>query len=179
MKQATILSLGLCALLAAGTAYANTEPRVLGAFADWSAHSFDDASGKVCFMTSKPQKSEASVKGVNRGNIALFVTHWAGDKTKNVISVSMGYPLKEGTPVTVTIDGKTYALATNLSNKPEEVEMAWAPDQATDDAIAGAIQKGSRMVVKGTSRRGTLTTDTYSLKGTGDAYKAISADCGL
>ena len=179
MKHAAILSLGLSVLLAAGTAFANTDPRALGAFGDWSAHSFDDATGKVCFMTSEPTKSEASVKGVNRGKIALFITHWAGDKTKNVISVSMGYPLKEGTPVTVTVDGKTYALATNLSNKSEEAEMAWAPDQATDDALASAIQKGSRLTVKGTSRRGTITTDTYSLKGTGDAYKAISGDCGF
>lgn len=179
MKHATVLSLGLSLLLAAGTAFANTDPRVLGVFGDWRAHSFDDASGKACFMTSEPTRSEASVKGVNRGKIALFITHWAGDKTKNVISVSMGYPLKEGTPVTVTVDGKTYALATNLSNKAEEAEMAWAPDQATDDALAAAIQKGSRLVVKGTSRRGTITTDTYSLKGTGDAYKAISSDCGF
>lgn len=170
---------GFCALLAAGTAFANANTQSLGVFGDWKAHSFQDATGKVCFMTSEPQKTEATVKGVNRGKIAFFVTHWAGDKTKNVISVSMGYPLKEGTPVTVTVDGKTYALATNLSNKAEEAEMAWAPDQATDDALAAAVQKGSRLVIKGTSRRGTLTTDTYSLKGTGAAYKAISDDCGF
>lgn len=35
------------------------------------------------------------------------------------------------------------------------------------------------MVVRGTSTRGTRTADTYSLKGTGDAYKAISTACGL
>ncbi|MDY0008166.1 MAG: invasion associated locus B family protein [Bdellovibrionales bacterium] len=170
---------GFAALLMSGAAMASTQTQSLGAFGDWKAHSFVDGGGKVCFMTSEPQKSEANVKGVNRGKIAFFVTHWAADKTKNVISVSMGYPLKEGTPVTVTVDGKTFALATNLSNKPEEAEMAWAADQATDDALAAALQKGSRLVVKGTSRRGTLTTDTYSLKGTGASYRAISQDCGV
>jgi hypothetical protein len=177
--RALLLAGGFCALLVAGTAFANANTQSLGVFGDWKAHSFQDATGKVCFMTSEPQKSEANVKGVNRGKIAFFVTHWAGDKTKNVISVSMGYPLKEGTPVTVTVDGKTYALASNLSNKAEEAEMAWAPDQATDDALAAAVQKGNRLVVKGTSRRGTLTTDTYSLRGTGAAYKAITDDCGF
>ncbi|HCS22805.1 MAG TPA: invasion associated locus B family protein [Alphaproteobacteria bacterium] len=181
MKHTAVLTGAFALLLSAGVAFAASDTATLGVFGDWKAHSFVDAGtgGKACFMTSEPKKTEANVKGVNRGKIAVFVTHWAADKTKNVISVSMGYPLKEGTPVSITIDGKTYALATNLSNKAEEVEMAWAPDQATDDAIAEAVQKGSRMVIKGTSRRGTLTTDTYSLKGTGDAYKAISNDCGF
>ena len=179
--RALLIAGGFCAYLAAGTAFASNNTQALGVFNDWKAFSFVDAGmgGKACFMTSEPKKTEASVKGVNRGKIALFVTHWAGDKTKNVISVSMGYPLKEGTPVTVTVDCKTYALATNLSNKADEAEMAWAPDQATDDALAAAIQRGSQLVVKGTSRRGTLTTDTYSLKGTGASYRAISQDCGV
>jgi hypothetical protein len=35
------------------------------------------------------------------------------------------------------------------------------------------------MIVKGTSSRGTLTTDTYSLSGFTAAFNAISKACGL
>jgi hypothetical protein len=35
------------------------------------------------------------------------------------------------------------------------------------------------MTVKGMSKRGTLTTDTFSLKGSGEAYDAVSKECGL
>jgi hypothetical protein len=56
--------------------------------------------------------------------------------------------------------------------------MAWAPDTAQDNAITEAIKTGSSMVVKGTSSRGTVTTDTFSLSGSSKAYEAISTECG-
>ena len=37
--------------------------------------------------------------------------------------------------------------------------------------------RGARLVVKGTSSRGTKTTDTYSLKGFSAAFKAIGKAC--
>ena len=38
--------------------------------------------------------------------------------------------------------------------------------------------RGERMIVEGTSNRGTQTKDTYSLIGFARAYKAINAKCG-
>ena len=178
MKNTFCAALLSAALSLPAAAYAADVDHI-GTFGDWKAFSFTDGGGKVCFMTSTPIKSEISVSGAQRGDIAFYITHWAADKTKNVVSTAVGYPLKEGTAVTVAVDGTNYTLATNLSNKAAEKEMAWAPDQATDNALTNAIQKGSTMTVRGTSTRGTRTADTYSLKGTGDAYKAISAACGL
>ena len=40
-----------------------------------------------------------------------------------------------------------------------------------------AMKGGKAMVVKGTSSRGTLTTDTYSLAGFTAAYAAIGKAC--
>ncbi|MDX1424550.1 MAG: invasion associated locus B family protein, partial [Kiloniellales bacterium] len=48
-----------------------------------------------------------------------------------------------------------------------------------DQAIVKAMRAGSSMVVKGTSSRGTVTTDTYSLLGFSKAYAAISKACGV
>ncbi len=178
MRKTICAALIAAALALPAAAYAADADHI-GTFGDWKAFSFMEGSGKVCFMTSTPTRSEASVASVKRGDIAFYITHWSADKTRNVVSTAVGYPLKEGTAVSVAIDGTNYTLATNLSNNPAEKEMAWAPDQATDNALAAAIQKGSSMVVRGTSTRGTRTADTYSLKGTGDAYKAISTACGF
>ena len=41
------------------------------------------------------------------------------------------------------------------------------------------MRKGRTMVVTGTSTRGTLTTDTYSLSGFTKASRAIAKACGL
>lgn len=178
MKK-TLCAAVVAAALSLPAAARGADADLIGTFGDWKAFSFMEGNGKVCFMTSTPTKSEASVASAKRGDIAFYITHWAADKTKNVVSTAVGYPLKEGTAVTITVDGANYTLATNLSNKPAEKEMAWAPDQATDNALAAAIQKGSTMVVRGISTRGTRTADTYSLKGTGDAYRAISNACGF
>lgn len=148
------------------------DPQVLGTYGAWRALTFDDkgSKGKVCFMSSRPEKEEGNY--TRRGDVAFFVTHWAGEGTRDVVSVSIGYAFKTGSPLRVSIDGRDFTMAT-------DGEMAWATDAATDKAISEAIRKGSRMVVRGTSQRGTLTTDTYSLKGSGDAYAAINKACGF
>ena len=151
-------------------ARAASEPRQIGAFGDWSAHTFEDNGHKVCFMSSQPKKDEGKYK--KRGEIFAFITHWAGDNAKNVFSVSAGYTYQSGSDVTVKIDDKSFTLFT-------KGEMAWTKDQDTDNAITEALLKGSKMVIKGKSLRGTPTVDTYSLKGSADAYRAIGAECGM
>jgi hypothetical protein len=44
--------------------------------------------------------------------------------------------------------------------------------------LLAAMRDGSKMIVKGTSRRGTLTTDEYSLKGISAALDKIASECG-
>ncbi len=164
LLTAAMLAYGL---LTAGSATA-ADPVELGSYGVWKALSFSEAGGKVCFMTAKPEKQEG--KFTKRGDVAFFITHWAKEGTRDVVSVSIGYPFRGGSNLNVTIDGKAYTMAT-------DGEMAWATDVATDKAMSEAVRKGSKMVVKGVSKRGTETTDTYSLKGSGDAYKAISNAC--
>ena len=83
-----------------------------------------------------------------------------------------GYSYKKGADVTLSVDGKKFTLFT-------QNDMAWAADAAADTALTNAIQKGSTMVVKGVSAKGTNTKDTFSLKGSTKAYEAITKACGL
>ncbi|MES2728846.1 MAG: invasion associated locus B family protein [Pseudomonadota bacterium] len=145
-------------------------PKDLGQFGGWSTYSFQENGQNSCFMAAHPQKDEGAYK--KRGDIIATITHRPAEKTRNTFSYATGYAYKVKSDVTVTIDGQKFTLFT-------DGETAWAPDQATDDALAKAIQQGSQMVVTGTSSRGTLTKDTFSLKGSGDAHAAISRACGL
>ena len=70
------------------------------------------------------------------------------------------------------IGSKSWNLFTDGSS-------AWAPTASEDKAIVKAMRAGSSMVVKGTSSRGTLTTDTYSLLGFSKALGDINQACGL
>ncbi len=146
------------------------EPRQIGKYGDWTAYELMEQGSKVCYMVSKPTVSKG--KYTNRGEIFALITHRPAENTKDVFSYITGYTYKHGSDATVTIDGKRYMLFT-------QDDTAWAPDADADARLAKAIQQGSNMVVRGTSRYGTLTTDKYSLKGSGSAYKSISKACSV
>lgn len=152
------------------TASHATELTMLGDFAAWHAYSYDDDGGKVCFMSASPMKSNISNAKATRDAPELFITHWTADNTANVISVNLGY-VPSG-KVTMQIDGKSYDMTANG-------ETAWMETSDKDNTITLALQKGSSAVVQAASARGTRTSDTYSLKSSATAYKAISQSCGV
>lgn len=144
------------------------EPKLLSTHGDWTAYSFKEGTGNVCYMASQPKKSEGNYK--KRDQVFALVTHRPAENTKNVFSYIAGYTYQPGSEVDLKIDDKTFKLFTHK-------DMAWAKDAETDNKITDAIRKGSSMVVKGTSSRGTATTDNFSLKGTGGAHDAIGKAC--
>ena len=159
----------LMALALAVPAHAE-EPQLIGTFTSWSAYKLNENGNKVCYMISKPVTDEGNYQ--RRGDIYALVTHRPAENTTNVFSYMAGYPYKSESEADITIDGRKYSLFTHE-------ETAWAPDSNTDKQVANALQSGSQMVVKGVSTKGTETTDTYSLKGSTAAYKAISKECGV
>lgn len=161
-----VLSLSLPVVFASD-AFANA-PRLLGKHGVWEAYTFNEDGQKVCYMAAKPNSAKGNYS--SRGDIYALITHRPGEGTRNVFSYIAGYGYKAGSDVTLKVDGNAIILFT-------QDDTAWAPDASTDNKISEAIRKGSTMVVTGTSARGTLTTDTFSLRGSGAAYDAISKEC--
>lgn len=158
------------AFMVSSSAYAkNLKPRLLLESGDWKAYMLTENGHKVCYMVSQPKQEEGNYK--RRGDIYALVTHRPSENTMDVFSYVAGYSYQNGSSVTVSFGGRSFKLFT-------QGETAWAEDAATDKKIAAAIRSGSNMIVKGTSSRGTPTKDTFSLKGSGAAYKAISKECG-
>ncbi len=146
------------------------EPRLIGTHGDWSAFVFIEDGNKVCYMASQPKKSEGNYS--RRDEPFALVTHRPAEGTKNVFSYITGYTYKAGGDATIKIDGKRFALFT-------QDDTAWAPDAETDNKLAKTIKAGSKMIVEGTSSRGTETKDIFGLKGSTAAYDAISKECGV
>lgn len=170
-------------LVFAGTAPAETSPdaKAIGKFGEWEAAYFMDNGDKVCYMAAQPKstKSDKPVKG--RDKPFLFITHWPADDEKNAVTVSEGFTIKTGSKATITVDGKEFSMATGGRDKATadaDAQMAWMEDQKKEDELAIAISKGSSLTVKAASQRGNNITDTYSLSGSGEAYKAITKECG-
>ena len=141
----------------------------LGDFGKWQAYAFDENGAKACYIASQPTRDEGNY--TERGQIYAMVTHRPAEKIRDEVSLAAGYTYKEKTNVSVSIDGKSFRLT------PVE-DTAWAPDTTSDQRMVAAMKVGSVMVVQGTSARGTLTKDTYSLMGFSKAYVTAARACG-
>lgn len=157
-------------LLFTVTSVQAAEPEFLGSDRDWEAYRLAQQSGKVCYVASQPRNMEGQY--TKRGDAAVFVTHRPAQNERDVVNFQAGYTFKEGSDVEVTIGGRTFSLFT-------KDDTAWARSEADEGAIVKAMIKERRMVVRGTSSRGTKTTDTYSLLGFTSAYKKINQACGV
>ncbi|HLP82556.1 MAG TPA: invasion associated locus B family protein [Nitrosomonas sp.] len=164
-----IISSAIFSVMLYGSAQA-AEPKLLGEHGDWAAYMFMENNNKVCYMVSQPKK--ASGNYTKRGEVYALVTHRPAEKSKNVFSYIAGYTYKPGSEVTVTVNNQNFRLFT-------QDDSAWASDEATDNKITDSIKRGSSLVVKGASSKGTETVDTFGLSGSSSAYKAISSECGV
>ena len=146
------------------------QPQKLGGAQSWTAYTYADGKGKVCYLVGEPAKKEpASVK---RDRVNALVTHNTNDKSTNVVSFVEGYTFPERGSAELDVDGKKFSLFTDK-------DTAWARDTATDKAIVTALSKGKQAVLKGSSARGTATTDTYSLAGFAQALALVDKACGV
>lgn len=169
-KKSFLLSVFSVFLVSFAGAAPSSAPKMIGEYDDWVAYYHKDAGGIVCYMASTPKKDEG--KYTKRGDIYAVVTHRPSEKSFDVINFSAGYTYKPDTAVTVKIGSQTFNKLFTSGDK------AWAVSERVDQELVAAMKRGSRMIVNGTSAKGTATKDTYSLAGFGSAYKAISAKCG-
>lgn len=165
----SVLTILALTMTSAETASAQRAP--VGSFGDWSAHVDGSGPKRSCYVASRPKKSEGKYSA--RGGVFLLVTHRPAEKTFGEISVEAGYTYKTESRVEVIVDGdRRFTLFTQGGN-------AWAADAAGDQALVDAFRRGTQAVIKGTSSRGTQTTDTFSLSGFTAAMTAIDKACGV
>ena len=165
-------ALGAAAMTTATAARA-AEPVPLGTFSDWRAYKLDNGANTICYALSQPKDTEP--KNVRRGEIYVMVSNWPGRKVKGEVSVVSGYPYKDKSTVTADVDGAKYTLFTE--NDARNEGGAWVQDRAGEARLLSAMKRGNSLRVLGTSARGTLTKDRYSLSGITAAVKAIDGAC--
>lgn len=144
------------------------DPVLLASYGDWEAYTEIENGKQVCYVGTAPKKSKGKYK--KRGDVFLLVTHRPKDKELNVVSIQFGYKFKKNAEVSVKIDKNIFKLFTHAG-------YAFARDQKTDLAIVKSMIKGTKMIVRGTSARGTKTIDTFSLRGFTAGYKIINKKC--
>jgi hypothetical protein len=141
----------------------------LGTFKNWTAWKGTDANGEMCYISAAPQST--APEGVKRSPIHFLIIHRKGLGTKNEVQTLIGYPFNSSNSnASAAIDGKAYPMVT-------EGEAAWLASTGDEPTFVEALKAGTTLVVKGTSQRGTNTTDTYDLGGVTAAMAEIDKAC--
>jgi hypothetical protein len=159
------------AVVLAAPAFAEA-PTLMGSFRAWYVYSVGADLTRTCYALAKPAASLP--KGARRDPIYILISSWPGRGIRNEPSVVPGYPYKDGSSVTIAIGNDKFTLFTQNTGT---AGGAWIKNQDDETRLIEAMKHGSSMVITGTSRRGTVTRDTYSLTGIGQALDAISSAC--
>ena len=159
------------AVAAAACMAASASAQELGEFRDWRAHLFTEDGKRVCTMWSQPGKAEGKYE--RRGEIFALVNHRPAENRLGIVSFELGYPFASGKDLAVSIDGGAPIRL------PTSGSLAWHDSAEVNAELVKKMRAGNRMVVTGESKRGTKTTDTYSLSGFTAGWKAISKACGV
>ncbi|MDV7339688.1 invasion associated locus B family protein [Terasakiella sp. A23] len=139
----------------------------LGPHGDWDVFADKKAKASVCYIASAPTQASHEKK---RGEIYALITRRKAEGFKDVVSFHQGYPLKDGKDIAVSVGKAKF----NLFGSGE---TAWTYESKDDVRLVKMMKAGSTLQVKATSRRGTDTSDTYSLKGISAAYNAMKKAC--
>jgi len=142
---------------------------LLGQFGDWGAYKASPGGKKVCFALAKPTSATTDPAGRPRDPSYAFISTRPAEKVKNEVSVIVGYTQKPSFDASATIGSANYVMYT-------QNDGAWVKNAAEEAQMVDAMRKGSDMVVKSESGRGTKTTDSYSLKGMAQALEKIATD---
>ena len=147
---------------------------LLGVSKNWKAFASGSGADQVCYAISQPTASLP--KHAKRDAIGFLINDWPGRKTKAEPEVVPGYSFKDGSVVTVQVGSDKFTFyPTNDGGSGS----AWMKKNAEEARLLDALQKGAQATVTGVSAHGTMTHDTYSLAGLGDALAKIHGACSM
>ena len=146
---------------------------LLGQFGDWGAYTATPGGKKICFALAKPSSSQDNPP--NRRTAAnavyMFISSRPAEKVKDEVSMLVtGYVFKASTDASLAIGGTPFAMYT-------QNDGAWVKNAAEEARLLDAMRKGSDVVIKATTSRGTQTTDTFTLKGIVQALDRVAQEC--
>jgi hypothetical protein len=147
---------------------------LLGAYKSWFTYSLGKGDAMVCYALAKPTAEEP--RKVKRDPAFFLINDWPGRKAKGEPEIVSGYQYKDGSTVTAQVGEDRFTFFTKNDGKSGS---AWVQAQADEERLIGAMKNGAQVLVTGSSKRGTMTHDVYSLAGLSDALDKIHQACGM
>jgi hypothetical protein len=145
-------------------------PNLLGQYGEWGAYTAVSGGKKVCFALAKPSKTATTPPNRPRDPPYMFISSRPSEKVRDEVSIIAGYGFKPNAEATIDIGSSSYAMST-------QNDGAWIKNAADEPRLVDSLRKGTDAVVKGSSAKGTASTDTYTLRGLAQALDRIGQEC--
>ncbi len=142
--------------------------KLLGSFGDWGAYQGASGPNRLCFVLSQPKAR--TPKGLNRDPAYLFISFRPAAGVRNEVALITGYTMKDGAQPIAAIGPASFGLVSTEGK-------AWLQNAAEESQFVQQARSGSSLTIRGISKRGNSLTDTYSLKGLGQAIEAAQKGC--
>ncbi|MCY4542758.1 MAG: hypothetical protein OXB95_10265 [Rhodobacteraceae bacterium] len=147
-----------------------------GKSGDWTIFT-SDGDPKLCGIVTVAEKMSHKRNGrevnVERETGQLFLTYKADMPGAVQLGYWAGFPLASNSDITASIDGQSYEMNASSETHPE---WAW-PNAEHDANVERSMKRGNLLVLRSTSRRGTVVEDTFSLRGVTNGLKAATSEC--
>ncbi|MCZ7861878.1 invasion associated locus B family protein [Agrobacterium salinitolerans] len=131
-------------------------------FENWSVEKVDGR----CTAWTKP----VTIEGEQRDGAYLSIVNVPGEGIKNSVAFSFGKTGAGKAQASANVDGKTFELLTFDT-------AAFAASGTPEAELISAMRRGSEAAVNWTEADGSISKDTYSLKGFTAARSKIDSDC--
>lgn len=202
--RAIALALSASLALAAGAALAETKPadksksdefaakpELVGSYGDWSVFHSQSGKSKVCYTLAQPKSRDPD--DLKRDPGFAFISERPGEGVRNEVSLIMGFDVAAPSADSDAKDSgdnkdkkkdKKHELVaptaevgdSSFDLLPKGADL-WVKNAAQESSLVAEMRKGKTLVVKATSKKGNLTTDTYSLSGFAQAIDRALKDC--
>jgi hypothetical protein len=159
-------------VLAAPAPAADPKPNLLGSFKDWHVYTTGTGANRLCYALSEPVQTNPT--NLKRDQVFFLISTWPGKKIRGEPSIVPGYPYKDMSLAEAQIGSDKFVLYTKNDGGKGG---AWVEKPEDEKKLIEAMKRGSAMTIIGTSSRGNLTRDNYSLAGLSAALEKIDMSC--
>jgi hypothetical protein len=155
------------------------KPLLVVQFGDWGVYHTQAAKGPVCYTLAKPKdRAPADLK---RDPAYAFISDRPGEGVRNEVSFIMGFDVadpaeksdskkKPDTQAMAIVGDQQFELLAKTAN-------LWVKNAAQEGQLIDQMRKAAKLQVKAASKKGNVTTDTYSLAGFSQALERVQKDC--
>jgi hypothetical protein len=156
------------------------KPLLVASFGDWGVYQTQAAKGRVCYTLAQPKdRAPADLK---RDAAYAFISDRPSEGVRNEISFIMGFDVANpadpaaakgkaaGKDAMAMVGDQSFELLAKTAN-------LWVKNAAKEGQLIDEMRKGAKLQVMASSKKGHMTTDTYSLSGFSQALDRVQKDC--